>query len=214
MALAPKIKTKKNMNEQEKKSSVIKRQRWTIGSIVEVKVEDYYVYAQITEKKDLAFFDYQATEPLISFEILESTPILFIVSVYSDVITKGVWLKVGKMPLRTECQGTTVEFIFDTINYKFELYIRNKDSFKTIPCEKKDILGLECCAVWEALAIEDRIACHYKGEISIWMENEYDIFGHKWCKENGINYDPAKRKSVRPAYLEGYLKTHPFYDEQ
>lgn len=201
------------MSEQENKSSVIKRQRLTIGSIVEVKVEDYFVYAQITENKNLAFFDYQATEPLNSFEILEHAPILFIVGVYFDVITRGVWLKVGKMPLRKECQGTFVKYIFDTINYKFELYITNKNNYYTVSCEKKDVLGLEALAAWEASAIEDRIACHYKGEISIWMEDEYDIFGHKWCSENGINYNPEKRKSVRPAYLEKYLKTHPFYDE-
>ena len=120
------------MSEQEKKSSAIKRQRLTIGSIVEIKVEDYFVYAQITENKNLAFFDYQAPEPLNSFEILEHAPILFIVGVYFDVITRGVWLKVGKMPLRKECQGTFVKYIFDTINYKFELYITNKNNYYTV----------------------------------------------------------------------------------
>lgn len=81
----------------------MKYQKQTIGAILQIHINDeYYVYAQILSHGSQVFFDYRTKEPLTSFEVLEQAPILFISCVYSYVITKCYWLKVGKMPVRDE----------------------------------------------------------------------------------------------------------------
>ena len=78
----------------------MKRQQRTVGAILRIDLEDgYYNYAQILEF-GVAFFDIHVKEAeLESLDILLEKPILFIVEVYNDVITRGRWIKVGKLPI-------------------------------------------------------------------------------------------------------------------
>ena len=57
----------------------MKRQRLTVGAIVEINVYDeYYCYAQILGLSNLAFFDYRTKEHLEDFSVLSNCNILFI----------------------------------------------------------------------------------------------------------------------------------------
>lgn len=153
-----------------------KRQKITIGSILEIYVnEEYYVYAQILGKAGYAFFDYKTTDKLKDLKILLGRPILFITSVYDDVITQGYWLKVGAIEVREDLQVQPMQFIQDALDQdSFELY--NPNTGEILPAIKEEIKGLERAAVWEASHIEDRIRDHYNGESCIWLKEDREIF--------------------------------------
>ncbi len=146
------------------------KQRITLGSILEINIDGkYYVYAQVLGKSGYAFFDYKSINKLIDFSVLESAPVLFIISVYNDVITQGYWKKVGKMEIRDDLEVQPLQFIQDKINPQaFELY--NPNTGEVMPANKEQCIGLECAAVWEAHHVEERIRDYYLGVNNIWLD--------------------------------------------
>ena len=96
-----KTQIEKNMSKQEKKNlgNKPKRQKITIGSIVEISIEGlYYVYAQILSHGGYAFFDCRYEKPLRDLSELLNKPVLFIVGVYDYIIKNNRWSVVGKLP--------------------------------------------------------------------------------------------------------------------
>lgn len=92
----------------------MKRQQETVGSIVQIHVNDeFYVYAQILPHGLLAFFDYKSDTELSDLNVLKNAKVLFITAVYKYVITKGIWLKVGKIPIREDLQILPLRFVYD-----------------------------------------------------------------------------------------------------
>ena len=100
----------------------MKRQRRTPGSIVKIDLKN----AQLLEN-GIAFFDIYTKDPeLEDLSILLEKPVLFIVSVYRDVISTGLWLKVGKLPIREDLKILPMQCIQDALNEtQFELYNPN-----------------------------------------------------------------------------------------
>ena len=61
--------------------------------------------------------------PLSFFDDLINTPVLFIIAVYNDVVTTGVWEKVGKLPIREDLKILPNQFIYHkNENPEYELY--------------------------------------------------------------------------------------------
>ncbi len=147
----------------------MKKQRRTIGAIVEIDLKNSnYCYAQILND-GLAFFDLKTKKRLIEFDVLLECPVLFFLSVYRDVISQGKWLKVGKLSIRKEFDVLPMKFIQDNLNpEKFELY--NPNTGNITRTTKDKIIGLERAAVWEANHVEDRLRDHYEGRPNIWFE--------------------------------------------
>lgn len=146
------------------------KQRITEGAILEISIdEQYYVYAQILGKAGYAFFDFISEKRLQDFDVLQNTDVLFILSVYNDVVTKGKWLKVGKLPIRENLQTQPLQFIQDIQNPKnFELY--NPNTGEITKATREQCVRLECAAVWEANHVVDRIKDYYLGQPNIWVE--------------------------------------------
>ncbi|WP_268849230.1 Imm26 family immunity protein [Flavobacterium aestivum] len=153
-----------------------KRQKITVGSILEINIDDkYYAYAQILDKGGYAFFDYKSEKHLIDLSILQEKPILFIVGVYEDVVKKGHWLKVGKLDIRQELEIQPMQFIQDAQHPdRFEFY--NPNTGDITPTTKDKVKGLERAAVWDANHVEDRIRSHYEGTTSIWLKEDLELF--------------------------------------
>lgn len=138
---------------------------------MEIDIEgEYFVYAQVLSKGlGYAFFDFRTKKKLNSFDILLSSKVLFIVMVYNDIITKGVWLKVGKLSIRNDLLIQPMKYIQDNLNSdNFELY--NPNTGEITKSTRKECEGLECAAVWEANHIQDRIRDCYLGVPNIWVE--------------------------------------------
>ena len=151
-----------------------KRQRRTPGSILRIDLEDgYYCYAQILDE-GVAFFDIHTKEKkLKDLNILLNTPVLFIIGVYTDVISQGIFLKVGKLPIRDDLKNQPMNYIEDILatdkNRRFELY--NPSTGETTPCTQDQAWGLERCAVWNYNHIEDRLRDHYAGRTCKWLHD-------------------------------------------
>ena len=89
--------------------------------------------------------------------------------VYNDVITKGHWLKVGKLDVREDLKVQPNKFIHHKGEIpEFKLY--NPNTGEITNGSREQVIGLECAAVWEANHVEDRIRDHYLGVPCIWME--------------------------------------------
>ena len=147
------------------------RQRITEGAILEINIEgEYFVYAQILSKGlGYAFFDFKSSKKIIDFSTLLNCKVLFIITVYNDVVTKGIWLKVGKLPIRNDLILQPMKFIQDSLNSnKFELY--NPNTGEITRATREQCKGLECAAVWEANHVVDRIRDYYLGVSNIWFE--------------------------------------------
>ena len=75
-----------------------KRQRRTIGSIIEIDLGNgYYSYAQIVND-DMLFYDLYTDVRVSDLEILADLELLFFLGVYDEVITEGRWTIIGMLP--------------------------------------------------------------------------------------------------------------------
>ena len=146
-----------------------KRQQRTTGGILEIDLGNgYYNYAQILDQ-DIVFFDIYVEEKLDNVNILVNKEPLFFLGVYDDVITKGRWLKIGKLPVRESFQSVPNKFTQDQLDpSKFELYITDTGEMK--PATRDECEGLEYAAVWEADHVEDRLRDHYAGKENVWVQ--------------------------------------------
>ena len=154
----------------------MKRQRITVGSILEINVHDlYYCYAQILEHGVYAFFDYRTETPLRDFSVLLGCKILFCLGVYNDVITRGHWLKVGKLPIRDDLTPLPMEFIYHEFD-KLQWHLYNPNTGEMTSSTKEECRGLERCAAWDAHHVEDRLRDHYDGVPCLWLNGVYEIF--------------------------------------
>lgn len=172
------------MKQKEEKNleNKPKRQRITVGSILEIPIDGkYYVYAQILPEAQYVFFDYHSPIPLSDFSILESVPILFVIAVYDYVVNKGLWLKVGKLPIRNDLEIMPMKYMYDKFNNKYDLY--NPNTGEVTPSTKDAVRGLERAAVWGENHVEDRIRDYYNGVPCIWLREHYELFPES--KPNG-----------------------------
>lgn len=153
----------------------MKRQKETIGSILEIDLKNgNYAYAQIL-KNGFVFFDFLSKESLNEFSILENCKILFIIVVYKDIVTRGHWLKVGKLPIKKEFEVLPMKFVQDGIHKdRFELYDPNTG--ETISTNKDACKGLERSSIWDAHHVEDRIRDYYNGVPCKWLKDDLALF--------------------------------------
>lgn len=143
-----------------------KKQKRTIGSIVKVPVDDYFIYAQILDNTEMVFFDTKNLENENINQIVEF-PVLFRVATNDNYILDGTWEKIGKSEIKKEFLQPVPYFIQDALNPdKFEIYLNGNIR----PATKKECLELDRCAVWAVNHIEDRIRDHYNNKPNAWVE--------------------------------------------
>ena len=150
----------------------MKRQQITTGAIIRIDLGNgYFNYAQILDKgKGIAFFDiYTKEAELEDISIFANKKVLFILAVYNDIITKGRWIKAGKLPVRDDLITLPMKCIQDALNPKvFRLY--NPNTGEMFSATREECEGLETSAVWDAHHVEDRIRDHYNGVANVWVE--------------------------------------------
>ena len=145
-----------------------KRQRRTVGSIVQVPLGDgTYCYAQVLQEADFAFFDIRAAGSVDVADIV-TRPVLFRIAVMNHAITSGRWQKVGSAPLSADLAGAQPKFIQDALDpARFEIYLAGH----TRPATREECRGLERSAVWEPEHVEDRLRDHYAGRPNKWVKS-------------------------------------------
>lgn len=142
------------------------RQHRTVGGIVEISLEpEKKVYARILGEASFAFYDYVNIDESVDLADIITKPILFILAVYDDAVTKGRWKKIGKIPLEPALQVLPLKFIQDGLDEsRFEIY----DNGNIRPASRDECIGLERAAVWEPEHVESRILDYYRGLPNKW----------------------------------------------
>lgn len=153
-----------------------KRQKRTVGSVVRIDLKNgRKAYAQILDKASYAFFDYFSTSDIEDLDVLNHKPVLYILSAYDDIITKGKWLKIGEIPIREEFNKLPLQFIQDALHpNKFEIY--NPNTGEMASATKEECKGLEQAAVWEEWEVEERLLDHFENNPDKTLEEYCKIF--------------------------------------
>ena len=164
------------MKQKEEKSLENKQKilRFTEGNVLEIKIDDYYVYAQMLKDPNLVFFDFRTKEQLKDLSVLNDKPAIFILAVFTRRASGCTWEKVGKLPIRDEFKTLPLRYIYRPKEPGFQWAIYDTNAGKIIETTEEEVRKhkiTELAAVWYATNIEDRIRCYYSGEISIWDKN-------------------------------------------
>lgn len=128
------------------------------GDIMQIHLRNgKYMYAR-KFKDDTAFYDYISDTPINNIDILKDKKILFHVGVYRDIVSCGVWPKIGKIPFQNEDESYgDVQCIYDFIGDRFQYYYKGKIYGNPSP---KDCYNMDYVAAWDIGDIEERLI-HY-----------------------------------------------------
>ena len=146
----------------------MKRQRRTIGAIVQVPIGDgRNCYAQTLEEPEFAFFDICAgVTP--DLRAIPQHPVLFRVWVMNHAVTSGRWLKLGVVPISEDLARPVPRFTQDALNpWSFEITLGGERR----SAAADECVGLERAAVWEPEHVEDRLRDHFDGRPNKWVES-------------------------------------------
>jgi len=170
----------------------LKRQQRTVGAIVKVPLEDdYHTYARILESQ-LAFYDCKTKTELTIDNILK-TKVLFIVAVFDDVITRGIWTKISKAILPIEPHLLKLQdaplYTEDINTGEYTIYYNTTIRKAT----KEEIIGLESFTVWDWETIEQRLNDYYANRFN---QDSYDSLNGRqttgikeWIQQNKIEIE-------------------------
>ena len=136
----------------------LKRQQRTVGAIVEIPLEGgFKTYARILDDF-MAFYDIYIEEQPAIQDIIDSE-VLFFTAVYDYVITKGYWLKVGKVLLLEDKIIKLPPFYTQDFITLSRYTIFENGSQR--PAMKKECVGMEYFAVWKHKSMEKRLNDHF-----------------------------------------------------
>lgn len=146
-----------------------KKQKRTIGAIVKVPLENgYHTYARIL-KYDFAFYDFRTKEEVTDLQKIISAPILFITTVNDYSVTRGLWLKIGTIPLEEKLLILPPQFVQNPLNPEQFFIVENGIRR---PATKDECQGLERSAVWTPEGIQDRLNDHYAGRKNFYVDRD------------------------------------------
>lgn len=152
-----------------KRQSKNLRQRWVLGMIVEIDLMDgTYTYAQVISDTSIQFFDIlrKEGENIPSMEKIMNAPLLFEIAVYAKALKD--WNRISKAPLDPNYKRSdkyTIDFHTGAITIW-------KSEGGTVLGTRKDIEGMECFAVWEPGAVEQRLRDHFAARPCWYLEQE------------------------------------------
>lgn len=146
-------------------SAKTKRQKITLGSILKIDLGNgYHSYGRIVTASSFAFYDCKTKIDVVDLNRIISCPILFITTIYSDTITRGIWDIIGKLPIEESLAKLPPRFIQDPIHPE-KFRIKNYELNTQTPASFEDCIGMERASVWEAHAIVDRLNDYFENRI-------------------------------------------------
>jgi hypothetical protein len=152
------------------KNSKGKRQKITPGSILKIDLGNgYHSYSRIVTSTSFAFYDCKTKDDISDLHRIISFPILFITTIYSDTITKGIWSIIGKLPIEEALSKEPPRFIQDPI-HPDKFRIKNYQLNTQTPASFEECIGMERACVWEPHAIVERLNDYFENRIINKME--------------------------------------------
>ena len=147
-----------------------KNEKLEIGGIFTIPLPNrLFGYGRILEKSNIAVYDYFTTTVENEIYSIVKKPVLFIISIYDDIIKKGEWKIIGKESLDEYLKIIPMKFIQDALSpNNFSLY--NPNTGEIIQTTKERCVGLERSSVWDSNHVEQRILDHINGVPNQWLE--------------------------------------------
>jgi hypothetical protein len=141
-------------------------QRWTVGAIVQISLDDgYFAYAQMLEQPEYAFFGVRTPDELSADAVVQA-PVLFRLWVMRYAHSKGRWRKVGAGRIGDALRKPVHRYNQDPFSRKIRLTINGVDGPEGTIADCDD---LECAAVWDPEHVEDRLRDHFLGIPNKWV---------------------------------------------
>lgn len=119
----------------------------------------YHAYGRFL-KSGMAFYDLKSKKD-DELQFIVSQPILFVTGVSHSAVTKGIWLKVGVLPLEEDLLKFFPQYIQDPINQNHFRILLGNGIEKEATLE--ECIGLELFASWRAEGIEKRLNDYFFG---------------------------------------------------
>jgi|APLak6261703504_1056268.scaffolds.fasta_scaffold34234_2 hypothetical protein len=143
-----------------------KRQRVKDGDILAIKIgHELYAFGRVIDGA-IAVYNY-TSEDMNKLPDIEDRYFLFIVTVYSNVLSSGQWPKVGH-------DGASLVrpnyYMRDEVSGEYSIY-NTKDQSET-PSNEACCKGMERLAVWHKEIVEERIRDTLQNEKTIWLNDE------------------------------------------
>lgn len=146
------------------------RQTWKAGAIVQIVIgDDQACYALLLQKPYVAFFDFVSMPGnLPTLESLRRCKVAFIIGIYQEIITKGIWRIVERADELLSTITIPPFCIYDTISGRFSKYFKDGT---TAPATREECEGLEQVAAWDSNHVEDRLRAMLEGVPDLWSES-------------------------------------------
>ncbi|WP_282078454.1 Imm26 family immunity protein [Epibacterium ulvae] len=136
----------------------MKRQRWTMGAVVRIPLStDKFAFGVLLKQPMIAFLSTSSDAQTFEGPVTDDQ-ILLKACVDTYIISKGHWIKVGKVDLSTFDSSEPIRYVYDTISDCYFLYHGSWiDTSYLKPCTKEVALQHDRAAVWNLWAIIERL---------------------------------------------------------
>jgi hypothetical protein len=144
----------------------------TVGDILKVDLGDgTHSYAHVSTDPLVIFYDCKTSRDLPLSEI-GKLPVAFKVWVHNQDIKRGIWEKVGNLPLAPDNLEQPYMFKQDRITGRLAIHHSDfEDTNYERPATLEECRGLERAAVWDASHVEDRLRDYYEGVENKWVKS-------------------------------------------
>lgn len=147
------------------------KQRWVVGSIIEIDLYDgTYTYGLTLNIPSVVFYKIirKENEERPTFNKIINSEIIFRLSVYGNTI-RNEWLKLGKVQYDPALNVKPSKFTMNSETGEITIW---KGAGGTYKGTLEDIKGLESVSVWEYGAVEQRLRDFFAGRPCWYLESE------------------------------------------
>ncbi|WP_153118079.1 Imm26 family immunity protein [Rhodocyclus tenuis] len=145
------------------------KQRDKIGALFSLELSAGQIaFGRKVNKEESVFFDF-VTDTLSPESIAKAyeSRVAFRIPVMKYAVTSGRWKIVDcSRPVGPELAQPGKYFMQDKLTGAFSIYQQGEIS----PCDRIDVEGLECAAVWEPEHVEDRLRDYFARKPNLWFE--------------------------------------------
>jgi hypothetical protein len=148
---------------------MMKTRKPKIGSLIQINLkQSQKAFARMLADAQLAVYSFHTNENEFSVEEVYCSKILWICGVMKSAFAKTEWEVIDLRPLEPELTCPVEYYIRDSLSGKYSIYRSSDGNIR--PATYDECRLLESAAVWSAEHIESRLADHFSGNPSIWIE--------------------------------------------
>lgn len=158
-------------NLVKSKPPVVRGKRPKQGDYFQIELgAGLLAYGRVLQSPIYAFYNVITTTPLTTSE-LDRKALLCKICVMKYAWKKTNWKIIGYSELPIELCQRVWFAKQDSISGELTMYSEWEGKVAEKKATRKQLLGLECAAVWDPDHVEDRLRDHYNGVENKWVKN-------------------------------------------